>query len=203
MHDSAVVSEPPPNEGDTDAFTVWSGFAGLTAAVWTVALATGTHHVRAFRAETRELGAVTSSPRRLTLTAVARAVVIGVTLWLFGGKGGFDVPVVGWEVVRLVPPLIGVVAALPWVVTVWSTHEALGAMRDRERVAVPHRARGITSRAQWNRDVRLLRGCWRCIERSTGGLSVIVVVGIVTTGAVRSAIEEGRSAMAAGWRRGH
>ena len=44
---------------------------------------------------------------------------------LLGGGSGFEVALGEWWLLRIVIPTLGIAAAVPWIITVWWTHDDL------------------------------------------------------------------------------
>ena len=142
--------------------------------------------------------------RNYGLQAFGLAVLVLGLMLLLGGGDGFEVALGPWEVMRVVIPTLGVLAAVPWIITVWWTHDDLARLREEvDSEAAPvstspavdpaaqagHTAASSPPLPQHKDQLRRLLEAWTSIERSTGAMAAIVSVGVLTTGALRLAIE--------------
>lgn len=189
---------------ETAQFRTWAGFGGMTAAIWAVAFVAGHFHISGI-ATLAQSGERRKHPyRNYGLQAFGLAVLVLGLMLLLGGGDGFEVALGPWEVMRVVIPTLGVLAAVPWIITVWWTHDDLARLREEvDSEAAPvstspavdpaaqagHAAASSPSLPQHKDQLRRLLEAWTSIERSTGAMAAIVSVGVLTTGALRLAIE--------------
>ena len=113
----------------TPEFRTWAGFGGMTAAIWAVAFIAGHVHVSDV-ATLAPAGESRKHPyRNYGWQAIALAVLVLRLLLLLGGGGGFEVSLGAWGVLRVAIPTLGIVAAVPWIITIWWTHDDLSQVR--------------------------------------------------------------------------
>lgn len=170
----------------TQEFRTWVGLCALTAGVWAVAFVAGRRHLATFRTAPDRVTRPEQLRLRWSLGAVAvlSCCILGLML-LLGGGDGFETTIDGWEVWRALIPLLGVVAAAPWVLATWWTHDRLGEIKQEIE------GLDVADAAARTSVLRGLLGAWVGIERCTGALAAIVTFGTLTTGALRLAIKAG------------
>lgn len=171
---------------ETSQFRTWAGFGGMTAAIWAVAFVAGHFHVSGIATQA-QTGERRKHPyRNYGLQAIGLAVLVLGLMLLLGGGDGFEVALGPWEIMRVVIPTLGILAAVPWIITVWWTHDDLSQVRADVDSATGTAAGDLLK----NKDqLKRLLGAWSSIERSTGAMAAIVSIGVLTTGALRLAIE--------------
>jgi len=168
----------------TASFHTWIAFMSASAAVGVVVFLTGlaqvTRNVKADRA--RPIGRKTP----LWPYIVGLVVIVGITvllLFTLTGGSGFTVPILGWQDFwRYLIPATAAVAVAPWVICVWWTHDELA------RLGPVLRGDKLDSEGM----LKELQTAWTDIEHSTGALVATVTAGVLTTGALRLAVIDGK-----------
>ena len=115
---------------ETPEFRTWAGFGGMTAAIWAVAFLAGHFHVSDVAALAQDSERRKHPYRNYGGQAILLAVLVLALMLLLGGGGGFDVALGPWEFLRVVIPTLGIAAAVPWIITVWWTHDDLSQVRN-------------------------------------------------------------------------
>ena len=136
-----------PQLAGSPEFATWTVVAAVTVVVFLDSVATGLLALSGHATDAPAGAGLSARLQRFDSAAVATLRSRLAGSWLYAvlyvvfallavvvlrlvGHGGPDVPVHGWPVLTLVLLGLGALAACPWVIVVWSTHDDLTAARD-------------------------------------------------------------------------
>lgn len=166
------------------AFRTWEAVAGIAVVAFADSILVGA------RMLVFELECAPRAKPRYLLSYVAFALLAAAAL-LVGGGGGPDVPVQLWPLIARGLLLLGCIAAGPWVIAVWATHDRM-TMERRTMTKLPTFGTEPPGpgRVADDLDQRLaeLLAERRLIYRAVGHLLVLVLAAMVLSGALRTAL---------------
>lgn len=167
---------------DSGPFRVWVGVAAVASVAFVHTLLAGVRELRSRRSAS---GAPSLSAYGWLFALFAALVV--TALWLVGG-GGPKVDVEYWTAIRVGLLSLGVIAAGPWVISVWASHEILRQQRleiPRLPDAASASAGGI---AKLDEMMRLLLDIRKNIATAVGRLLILVMGAVLLSGALHAAL---------------
>lgn len=175
-------SETDQTLADSGRFQAWIGVAAFAVVAFVDTFIAGERALRSMPTDP-------SSPSLMAYTGlfVLFAVIVLAVLWA-GARGGPEVSVGYWAPIRVGLVLLAVVAAGPWVISVWSSHGVLS----QHRLHIPELAAVDSSAAAGLADLEhtmhLLLGIRRNIADAVGRLLVLVLAAVLLSGALHAAL---------------
>lgn len=192
----------------TATFRTWTAVAAISVVVFFDSMLAGAYalagrpqppaepeglraRLRAWLPELKgDLGATWARSWRYALAYVGFAGLV-VTVLLTAGKGGPDVPVQGWAPLARSLLGLGALAAGPWVILVWMTHDKMTRTR-KDIVSLPSFGHGSVSPGPvadtLDEQLGALIEDRRTIYTAVTRLIVLVLAALFMSGALRAAL---------------
>ncbi len=193
---------------DAPTFRTWTAVAAISVVAFCDSMLAGAHalaghpeppdvaggwkaRLRAWVPDLkRDLRATWAASWRYGLSYVGFAVLVIIVL-LTAGQGGPDVPVQGWAPLARILLGLGALAAGPWIILVWMTHDKL--TRTRKGIAsLPSLFDGSGSPGPvadaLDVQLRALIADRRMISTAVTRLIVLVLAALLLSGALRAAL---------------